>query len=54
VREVAKELAAKLTELEGQLAELKSGDLAELEREARALNLPRVLFKQSIEAEELD
>ena len=54
VREVAQELAAKLTELEGQLAELKSGDLAELEREARALNLPRVLFRQSIEAEELD
>ncbi|MEO8196637.1 MAG: glycosyl hydrolase [Thermoanaerobaculia bacterium] len=54
VREVAAELAVKLKELEGQLAELKSGDLAEVEREARTLNLPRVLLKQSIEAEELE
>ncbi len=54
MREVAAELAAKLEGLEGQLAELKSGDLAELEREAQALHLPRVLLKQSIEAEEID
>ena len=54
MRDVAVELAAKLAVLEGELAELKGGELAELEREARAMNLPRVLLKQSIEAEELD
>lgn len=54
MRDVSVELAAKLALLEGQLAELKGGELAELEREARAINLPRVLLKQSIEAEELD
>ena len=54
VREVDAELQAKLAELEGKLAELKSGDLAELDRETRALNLPRVILKPAIEAEELD
>ena len=54
MREVAAELATKQSALEAQLAELKGGDLAELEREAQALHLPRVLLKQSIEAEELE
>lgn len=54
MREVAVELAAKLAELEGRLAELKSGDLADLEQLSRALNLPRVLLKKAIESEELD
>ncbi len=54
MREVSAELAAKLAEIEGLLAELKGGELAELEREVRAMNLPRVLLKQAIEAEELD
>lgn len=54
VRDVGRELDAKLAELERQLAELKSGDLAELEREARTLHLPRVLLPQLIETEELD
>ena len=33
----------------GSWRELKGGDLAELERQARELNLPRVLLKKSIE-----
>ena len=54
MKEVAAELEALLLGLERQLLELKSGDLAELERQARELNLPRVLLKKSIESEELD
>jgi photosystem II stability/assembly factor-like uncharacterized protein len=53
-REVRAELASELAALEGQLAALKSGDLADLERLADELNLPRVLFEQSIEAEDLE
>lgn len=41
MREVAVEPAAKLAGLEGQLAELKSGDLAELEREVSAPSAAR-------------
>ncbi len=37
-----------------RLAELKSGELADLEQQSRALNLPRVLLKKAIESEELD
>ncbi|MDQ1349325.1 MAG: hypothetical protein QG573_2704 [Acidobacteriota bacterium] len=54
VREVAAELEALIADLEGKLAELKSGELADLEQQARALNLPRVLLKKPIESEELD
>ena len=54
VREVAAELEAQIADLEGKLAELKSGELADLEQQARALNLPRVLLKKPIESEELD
>ncbi len=54
MKEVAAELESLLAELEGQLRELKGGDLAEIERQARELNLPRVLLKKSIESEELD
>lgn len=54
VREVAAELEALIADLEGKLAELKSGELADLEQQARALNLPRVLLKKAIESEELD
>ncbi len=53
-REVQAELKSELATLEGQLADLKSGDLADLEHQARALDLPRVLFKQPIEAEDLE
>ncbi len=53
-REVHAELEAERAALEGRLAELKSGDIAELERQARELKLPRVLLKQSIEGEDLD
>ena len=54
MREVSMELKTKLAELERKLADLKSGGLSELEREARALKLPRVLLKQAIETEELE
>jgi photosystem II stability/assembly factor-like uncharacterized protein len=54
VREVAVETAATLAELEAQLTELKAGDLAEIERKAAELHLPRILLKPSIESEELD
>jgi hypothetical protein len=54
MREVAAELAAKVADLEGLLADLKSGDLAELEHQAQVLHLPRVLLRQAIETEELE
>jgi len=53
-REVQVELEAEIAALEGRLADLKGGELAELENQARTLKLPRVLFKQSIEGEDLE
>ncbi len=53
MREVGKELEASIAGLEARLAALRSGDVAELERLARELQLPRILIKQPIEAEEL-
>jgi photosystem II stability/assembly factor-like uncharacterized protein len=53
-KEVGAELESLLRGLERQLLELKGGDLAELERQARELNLPRVLLKKGIESEELE
>ena len=53
-REVRAELQAEIAKLQGRLAELKNGDLAELERQARELKLPRVLLRRAIEAEDLD
>ncbi len=53
MREVHAELQARLAALEERLAALRSGELAELESLARALDLPRILLRQPIEAEEL-
>ncbi|MEO7793924.1 MAG: glycosyl hydrolase [Thermoanaerobaculia bacterium] len=54
VRDVATELERVLVGLEREFQELKSGDLADFEREADALRLPRVLLRQSIEGEDLE
>jgi photosystem II stability/assembly factor-like uncharacterized protein len=52
-REVFAELRQRIQTLEGKLAEIQSGSLAELERQADAMKLPRVILKQPIESEDI-
>ena len=52
-KEVQAELRTEMAALDKRLQELEAGDLAELERKAAELGLPRILLKQPIEAEDL-
>jgi hypothetical protein len=52
-REVFAELQARMQDLDRELAEIRSGSLAELERQAAEMRLPRILLPQPIEAEDI-